>query len=348
MKNIQYIQTYKNLIKNIVPSKILNSVAIAISCIETNYGELFIENAKSLFAIPATSPGLVYDKSSNTTKTVETIEPDNHYVVFNSLEESIKAWVNILTTTKTKKGNIKYSNIFNVNDYRKVSNLLQQNGYPLNGPDIINTIISNKLFNEDITNAANTNALAYFVRKSWSDDTNQILVTASKDEAIASAKTNANNGYKVYDKYGEMIYDPSANSISPQISVNSDAKIYSVKANINSSPVYINTNLEKCKQYAIKAGSYRIYDNSNNVIYDPRKDEKSLSAPGLHTPIMLVRGNKVTLENAELFINAVSTKVLNRISGEFKIHDEVCTNNRVKIDTCNGRPMGWVSKFDLR
>ena len=105
----------------------------------------------------------------------------------------------------------------------------------------------------------------YYVRTSANDKTSQI--GAFNDLNNAKNKANSNSGYKVYDKYGNLIYDPTptpAPSNSPSYYVRTSA--YDKTSQIGA---YNDLNNAKNQANQYKSQGYKVFDINGNLIYAP-------------------------------------------------------------------------------
>lgn len=351
IEQIKLLATQYGHLYNILPS-----VITSISCIETEFGQndIFIK-CKSMFRI-YTSENIepVFDTKYNKVVTLNSTNNEkNRFIkIFNTIDESIVYWCKYITETKNKKNILKFKEILGITDYRKAIILLEKNGYQLESEKVINTILSNELSYLDTISSLNTfkKGTLYVVRKSWSNNKSQIFETSNKDDAFACAKSS--KGYKVYDKYGHIIYDPWSNT-SPNININTNNITYSktkyyVQKTINSDPILVTTNLNKAKILSDSAG-YSVYLNSGECVYDYKKKPDTNNIT-ITKPLILLKNNKIKVNtDTILFSSSVSNHVIGIISSTHVYTlDEFPSNNRIRVSNQKmGKCIGYINIYDI-
>lgn len=158
--------------------------------------------------------------------------------------------------------------VFNTKE--ELDNILKSNSFSMQTGPVPNTPTQSPA---DTANNSATQPL-YFVRTSFSNTSTQKGAFVNIQNAKTSANENAGAGYKVYDVYGTMVYDPSP-APTPTPSV---PEYYVRKsANDTSSQVGAFNVLQYAKNQAdtYKYSGYEVYDKYGNLIYDPYVDSSS-------------------------------------------------------------------------
>lgn len=118
---------------------------------------------------------------------------------------------------------------------------------------------------------ADTNEARYRVRKSANDSDSQIGAFAEYENAVKKADERRNEGYKVYDLDGNLVYAPYIPSANEN--ANSDGIRYRVRKSANDSDSQIGAFAEYenavKKANERKADGYEVYDMNGNLVYTP-------------------------------------------------------------------------------
>ncbi len=123
----------------------------------------------------------------------------------------------------------------------------------------------------------------YYVRKSFDDVGTQIGAFHNYSNAVSYASQYASSGYEVYDKKGNLVYDPAPDGSSPstaggnapsggQVSTSNGIR-YRVRKSAYDSASQIGAfqDLQNAIAHAnsYKSQGYEVYDLNGNLIYAP-------------------------------------------------------------------------------
>lgn len=224
------------IIKDTDKSGILWSVTAAQWILESGYGKTKLATeAENYFGMKANLSSntwqSVWDgESVLTIKTQEDPGNGNYFWItagfrkYPDMEHSILDHAGYLLGAEKSKGVKRYAGLTECKDYRKAIQLIKDGGYATDTRyvskicNIIERFNLNRYDNikEDAKPTPETPAEPekpasikkwYRVRKAWLDSTSQIEADEFLENAMITA--NKNPGYKVFDEFGNIVYDPT-------------------------------------------------------------------------------------------------------------------------------------------
>jgi len=224
------------IIKDTDKSGILWSVTAAQWILESGYGKTKLATeAENYFGMKCNLSSntwqSVWDgKSKLPIKTQEDPGNGNYYWItadfrkYPDMEHSILDHAGYLLGAEKSKGVKRYAGLTECKDYRKAIQLIKDGGYATDTRyvskicNIIERFNLNRYDNlkEDTKPTTETPAEPekptpikkwYRVRKAWLDSMSQIEADEFLENAMITA--NKNPGYKVFDEFGNVVYDPT-------------------------------------------------------------------------------------------------------------------------------------------
>lgn len=217
------------IIKDTDKSGILWSVTAAQWILESGYGKTKLATeAENYFGMKANLSSntwqSVWDgESVLTIKTQEDPGNGNYYWItagfrkYPDMEHSILDHAGYLLGAEKSKGVKRYAGLTECKDYRKAIQLIKDGGYATDTRyvskicDIIERFDLDRYDNQTpyVTPKPEQPKVKkwYRVRKSWLDSTSQIEADEFLENAMITA--NKNPGYKVFDEFGNIVYDPT-------------------------------------------------------------------------------------------------------------------------------------------
>lgn len=248
-------------------SGILASVSLAQFILESGYGKSELaQNANNLFGMKRslsgnTWSGSSWDGKSKYTKKTQEQNPDGSMVTITAdfrkypcIEDSIADHSAYLLGAMNGKKH-RYDGLKGCTDYKKAVQIIKDGGYATSltyVKKLCSIIEKWKLTEYDLKDSGGGEVIRWFrVRKNWADAKSQKGAYKILDNAKKCADQNP--GYKVFDAYGNVVYEPKA--ADPAVKVPFLVKVSISDLNIRSGP---GTNYDRVQ--FIPVGVYTIVE----------------------------------------------------------------------------------------
>lgn len=248
MSEGQRAEAALEIIKECDKSGILWSVTTAQWILESGYGKTKLATqAENYFGMKCTLSSntwqSVWDgKSKVTIDTQEDPGNGNYYTIkadfrkYPDMEHSIMDHAGYLLGAEKSKGVKRYAGLTDCKDYKKAIQLIKDGGYATDTKyvakicNIIERFNLNRYDNlkpdepepekpVDPTpqdKPAEPSVVKWYrVRKAWLDSTSQLGAYEFLENAMV--KANENPGYKVFDEFGNIVYDPVPSGVYPYL-----------------------------------------------------------------------------------------------------------------------------------
>lgn len=338
-------------------NKLLASITGAQAILESNWGTSELATkANALFGIKANDDwtGPVYSKDTKEyyDDKIDAVEVTALFRAYNNWDESIEdRTLYLLNRRISPDGPFRYDNLVGEFDYRTAADLLQRDGYATdpNYPNKLIAIIEKyELYKWDDavkTDIQDAGGEMYRVRKSWEDESSQLIAAIDVTNAIKVADENP--GYKVFNCEGAVVYDPAQYS-----------EIYRVRLSWDqpNTQICANKNLVYAKKEAQKHEGYKVFDHNGQVVYDPWvknepvKDDK----PNAKPIILPIPGDSITLNNTAIYRTSNDKIPFIFMSGIYYIYEDKIYNGRIRITRhkdriciCPEHIFGFVNMSDI-